>query len=131
MRIYYFGVENPDRKGHYFFKEGFKGGRFFDELDEEVERTVYPQIDTGFCPKTEPYQKEGAAKLTHTDNLTILGFWDRSGDPRGGCNSNFIAVGTHSFSTMIEEAKKAFPTIFERINFEIKEYKEQCETQSA
>lgn len=66
--------------------------------------------------------EEGRAVIHHKDGWTAMGFWDRSVDTRGGCNSVFFAEGTHDFAGMVAIANEKFPTIMRRFKFEITEH---------
>jgi hypothetical protein len=86
------------------------------------------RIDGGLCPGSiegKPYdrtrpEREGEAHIHHIDGWTVLAFWDRSVDSRGGCNSNFVARGTHDYATMRAIAEAQFPTVWKRFRFELK-----------
>lgn len=65
-------------------------------------------------------QTEGLAVLSHVAEWTILSFWDRSVDERGGCNSNFIMRGRLDFTRAVDVAKEKFPSIWRRFKFEVR-----------
>jgi hypothetical protein len=72
------------------------------------------------------FPDEGDALVHHFGNFTVLAFWDYSVDSRWGSNSMFAIPGHHlDFSEVLVEAKKAFPKIFERFKFEIKDVGEK------
>jgi len=64
-------------------------------------------------------QPEGFATVTRVAGLTIVAFWDRSGDRRFGSNSAFVADGEHCFDEVMAAAREAFPSIFKRFTFEV------------
>jgi hypothetical protein len=82
-------------------------------LPEEIVR----RIDQGYCP--EGSQDEGRALLTVESGWTILAFWDRSVDGRGGSHSTFVCKGEHDFDTMVAMSRKQWPTVWERFKFEV------------
>lgn len=53
--------------------------------------------------------KEGAAKLHHVDNGTILAFHDYTVDSRPGSNSMFWFPGNYTFEEMLQLIKVDFP----------------------
>lgn len=83
-------------------------------------------LDGRFAPTTNrQYARgdefpQGEAILVHTKRHTIISFWDRTGDCRNSSNSSFVVVGHFTFKEIIQEAKKQFPRLFYRFNFEIK-----------
>lgn len=93
MTIRYFGVW--DRPGHYLWTAD---GRL--DVDD---RRLSRLIDGNLAPQPErprrryqsgpPEQPEGRATVTPVAGLTIVAFWDRSGDRRHGSNSAFVADG--------------------------------------
>lgn len=115
----YFGVEDPQNKGHFFYDNSFSFRSQSDWQRNFEHHLIYDlKIDSGLCPKET---KEGAAKLTYAEGLTFLAFWDYSGDSRPGSNSVFVTFGRLSFDQMLTVAKLLFPKIFARFTFEIKE----------
>lgn len=126
VEAYYFGCQRES--GHYFFHPDGKGGRSWD-IERRVGPAIYPRIDSRFCPgakqerggyrQTRP-EVEGEAALNHIEGWTILSFWDRSVDKRGGCNSNFVALGTHDYTTMRAIAATQFPSVWKRFKFEVR-----------
>jgi len=127
-RCYYFGcVGSP---GHYWFGlpqewHGRPQDFPFEHIDGKFAPRVYV---SGYKPYNYDEASEGQASITYiNDNnhmiWTVLAFWDRSVDKRGGCNSNFIMQGRHSFDGAVAIAKERFPSIWQRFKFEVKEYK--------
>ena len=81
-----------------------------------IPEEVVLNIDGGFLPKDTT---QGRAAIHHVDGWTILAFTDRSVDSRPGSNSAFIALGTLTFSHIVERSKKFFPDIWSRFKFEV------------
>jgi hypothetical protein len=122
LEFYYFGCwEQP---GHYWRAPHYVSSH---SIEERVGPNIHPRIDGGFCPgvvhprksqfdrRTRP-EVEGEAALHYVDGWTILGYWDRSVDGRGGCNSNFVALGSHDFDTMLDIAQVKFSSVLDRIH---------------
>lgn len=63
---------------------------------------------------------EGEALLHHKDGWTAIAFANRTDDTRPGSNSVFIFEGELTFDGAIEAARKHFPQVVERFNFEIR-----------
>jgi hypothetical protein len=120
IEVYYFGC--IDQSGHYM---NSSTGRQISYRD------VGPwtkDIDSGLCPGdrsrhspdvSRAQQIEGHAALHHKDGWSALSFWDRSVDTRYGCNSNFLAEGTFSFTDMVALAKAKFPNVWNRFKFSV------------
>lgn len=77
--------------------------------------------------KTVPYwdskdEEQGQARMHFVAGWTVMAFWDRSGDRRGGSNSNFLAEGEFIFDEMCVLARLHFPAVWARITsaFEVK-----------
>jgi len=117
---YFFGCW--ERSGHYLRCPKNPHMR-----EHEIERRLPPslhggRLDGGFCPGSvpgDPYRRsceevEGEAKLSHVGGWTVLGWWDRTVDPRSACNSNVIVRGTHSFAAMLEVIKAQAPNLIDR-----------------
>ena len=68
-----------------------------------------------YWPATERRQPQGVARLHHVDGWTVLAWWDRSGDSRGGSNSAFVAEGTLGAGVIATLGAVAFPGIWARI----------------
>lgn len=84
-----------------------------------VKRVGLARIDGGFCPGSvagKPFDRsrpevECEARLTHIEGWTILGWWDRSVDRRGACNSNIVVRGTYDYAAMLAVLHAQFPTV--------------------
>lgn len=77
--------------------------------------------------KTVPYwasedQEQGRARMHFISGWTVMAFWDRSGDSRGGSSSAFLAEGEFTFDEMCVLARLHFPAVWARITsaFEVK-----------
>jgi len=82
------------------------------------------KLDTGFCPRTDEGERaQGRAALhwvTWDRHVTVLAFWDRSGDPRPGSHSTFVLDGHHAFEEAVRHAEEAFPHLFARYTFQVR-----------
>jgi hypothetical protein len=99
--INYFGTRQRDRYGLFWDHEASPG-----------------EIDAKFPPRTNDGHDEAAQGLARTvlwRGWTIVAFWDRSGDPRGRCNSAFAVRGIFSFDAVMATAREAYPWVFERL----------------
>ena len=119
---YYFGCVSE--MGHYPFNTRYRTpsievSRALTSYDGgQKGNTILPY---GF--KDSSKQVEGHAGLTYQADLgvTVLAFWDRSIDHRGGSWSGFFLPGKISEpAEAIEAAKEAFPDIWQRFTFEVK-----------
>jgi hypothetical protein len=123
---YYFGCQRD--AGHYWWDASSQsmGSR---RAEMRVGAQIASKIDGGFCPgvstnPNRPYDRtrpevEGEAALHYVDGWTILGFWDRSVDKRGACNSNFIIRGHCTFDEVLQIAREQYPQVMGRLKFEI------------
>ena len=64
---------------------------------------------------------QGRATLHHKDGWTCIDFPDRTIDKRGGSHSAFFFEDTLTFDEAVSEAKRRWPNIFDRFDFEIVE----------
>lgn len=125
VEVYYFGCW--DQPGHFWRSTEYAKNRY---IEDTVGPNIHPRIDGGFCPgvvhprmsqfdrKTRP-EVEGETAIHHIDGWTVMAFWDRSVDKRGACNSNFAARGTYDFEQMKDIARARFPTVMNRLKFEL------------
>lgn len=131
MKVYFFGVWG--QIGHYMYDPS--GATVsHEEKNESIPRALHSPdgvyagdpkkvarwYDSAAGKRTIPSwnsedQVQGKARLLLVEGWTILAFWDCSGDPRGGSNSNFLAEGTYSFEEMKLLAEKHFPSVWGRI----------------
>lgn len=118
-KAFYYGCW--DRPGHFMRAAEGLGLRYSKAEREFTEKNPWGyEVDSGLCPDGPEIQ--GRALLHHKDDWTVLSFWDRSVDKRGKCNSNFLLEGTLSFDEALAEAKRLFPTVFARFQFEVVQY---------
>lgn len=85
-------------------------------------------LDGGYPPRSderqhdfwrrrdEEVQPQGAARLHHEGERTILAFWDRTVDDRRGSHSTFLLSGVLSFDEAVTAARAAFPHIWARLD---------------
>lgn len=120
VEVYYFGCWNEP--GHYWRNPGNAAASERAIESRVPEDLRHGRIDGGFCPgrvKGDPWKRsrpevEGEAKLTHVGGWTVLGWWDRSVDGRGACNSNVVVRGTHDATVMLEIARRRLPHVMQR-----------------
>lgn len=125
---YYFGWHKG--AGHGFSAKGQRCMSDCYALERKIEAQLGSCIDTRFCwngPKSTRDQHdardetEGHAFVTHTNNLTVLAFWDRSGDKRGASNTAFICPGTLTFAQIVRVARFTWPGVWSRFHFAVVE----------
>jgi hypothetical protein len=119
VQVFYFGCVGET--GHYLWDRNLR--RAYDACG-----FGWRDLDTYFClgvapgkPDCPSDQPEGAARLTHARGATVLAFWDRSVDKRRGSHSTFVIEGTHDFDTAKALTQKAFPRVWERYGFDVRE----------
>lgn len=118
VELYFFGCwEQP---GHYWLNPRNRWANE-DVIMRRVPAVLHRgKIDAGFCPgyvgpyKRDRQEVEGAAALHHIDGWTVLAWWDRSIDGRGGCNSALVALGLWNFAAMLEIGRAQVPRVIER-----------------
>lgn len=71
----------------------------------------------------EDAQVEGLARVTHWPAIdaTCLAFWDRSVDSRHASHSDFWLPGCLTFEEAVSAARAAFPSIWDRYKFDVRE----------
>lgn len=109
--IYYFGVESASQRGHYLFNSEMRSVSM--QQNELPFQSCI--LDAGLIPPNEN-QKHSEHFLSVINGWTILSMWDRSGDPRPGSNSSFIAKGVMSQTEIEQLATRTFPEIWMRIH---------------
>ncbi len=114
-QCYYFGCHGGP--GHYLWTEK---GSMADMIAKTVLPFRYTILDAGFLPEVGN-QNEGDGSLVQFANWTVVSFWDRSVDKRGGCNSAFVIPGRLTFTEAIDVAKAKFPWVWKRFNFEVRQ----------
>lgn len=110
--VLFFGCWN-DSAGHYL---RFPDGRHVREKNVQDFPCLLAALDSGLLPPNQP-QVEGRATLCVLNGWTLLAFWDRSGDSRGGSNSVFLVRGALDFDAACAMAREAFPAIWSRFTF--------------
>lgn len=127
IRCYYFGCKG--QPGHYWF--GLPQGKYrpddfpFEHVDGKFAPLVYVPGYRAYGYDEAP---QGQASITYVNDnrheiWTVLAFWDRSVDKRGGCNSNFVMTGRRTFEEAAQIAREHFPDIWRRFTFEVVEFK--------
>ncbi len=113
-RMYYFGCWQA--VGHYLHTvTGFRIGMYAVPEDFPC---PFAALDGGILPPRLP-QVEGRATLVHVNGWTLLSFWDRSVDTRGGSCSTFVVRGQHTFAEACALAQEGFPLVWRRFTFPI------------
>ncbi len=112
----YFGC--IDEPGHYLFDGRFKFGKRPALVPGWSKWVKWANKRDGLLAP-EFNGVSGRALLHHFDGFTVLAFWDRSVDSRGGSNSMFIVPGIKAFTDVIDIARVAFPGVFERFQFDV------------
>jgi hypothetical protein len=108
--LFFFGCGNL-QKGHYLFNEDDRHIRNEERMCKELGINVAlltRSIDSQFCPVLAN-QNQGIYKVSIVPPMMIMSWWDRTGDPRPGSNSNLIGVGYTNPIEIIEDARKQFP----------------------
>jgi hypothetical protein len=110
--LYYFGAWSKDNLGHFLYAPGGSTSRRHeDELPFD-----HCILDASLLDRRKP-QEEGRYRMVVMSGWTVLTFWDRSADSRLGSNSAFVARGVHHAKDLIDMAREAFPSVFERFKF--------------
>jgi len=131
LDCYYFGYHPGS--GHGFSAKGMPSRSAQYELEHKIEKQL-GGFDSRFCwnsPKSarDMYdardETEGRAFVTHRAGLTVLAFWDRSGDKRGNSNTAFIVPGTLTFAQMVRVARFTWPGVWARFTFSVVEVDER------
>jgi hypothetical protein len=125
VRAFYFGCVRE--AGHFWWcAQGYGGRPVQAHGSIEVFLRDLP-VDGTFCPPNG--QEEGPAQLIYVTApygqrvWTLLAFWDRSVDKRGGCCSVYALEGVLTFDQAMSWARKFFPTIWERYSFTVTEWR--------
>lgn len=111
---FYFGCHRE--AGHYLFDEQ---GRHASRRGELSLPFRYSILDSGLLPQGDA-QEQGAATIVLFPAWTVISFWDRSVDKRGGCNSAFVLPGQMTFDEAIAVSKEKFPWVWSRLTFEVR-----------
>lgn len=129
MRVYYFGCVHGS--GHHLHAPGPRTVHREEVVPTFFGGTRGANLDTDFCPGVTPElrrrgsasleQPEGVARVTHVEGWTVLSFWDRSVDNRRGSHSTFAMEGTRDFAAAVVLAREAFPSVWARYKFEVRQ----------
>lgn len=112
----YFGCENRE-SGHYLWMPGMHSVPYHVQRDQLPGPLQPHGLDGTYAPLGP--EVEGQALLHHVHGRTVLAFWDRSVDHRGGSNSAFILSGRLTFEEAVAQARAAFPEVWARFPFEV------------
>jgi hypothetical protein len=114
----YFGCWRES--GHYYWLRGMQKARGYG-VAAYAELTPWGHsVDGGlFGRGVQPGQ--GVASIFHKDGWTALAFEDRSVDSRPGSWSVFCIPEVLMFDEALRIARLAFPQVFERFTFEVRE----------
>jgi hypothetical protein len=119
----YFGCYGE--AGHYLYcaVKGLLGRRNLSKThDRKFSQAMkWTRVCDGILLPNDEAQIPGEGTWSFVRGYSIVSFWDRSGDDRGNSLSCFLVKGHHSFEEVLEIAKEAFPKLFSRFNFEIKD----------
>ena len=106
----------------YFGCWGHNTGHTLRDADGSVHRDIvlpqalrFTRLDAGYCDPTCS-QAQGRALLHHVAGWTVLALWDRTVDTRFGSNSAFLVEGTHGFAEVCDQARAAFPLVWQRLH---------------
>lgn len=86
--------------------------------------------DSGLCKAMQPEarnaydydrdkQVEGVRYHFRQAGWTLVCWWDRSADPRHGCVAGFALYGSYSADQAESEARRLFPSIFQRMDLHL------------
>ena len=114
--VYYFGCYRES--GHYLWTSP-PMAREWDLVTPwgiwmDLDGTFPPAHGSLPGPEIEP---QGPARLHRRDGWTAIGWWDRSVDHRGACNSALLVDSDVSFSDVLLLGADAFPLVMERLPF--------------
>ena len=68
------------------------------------------------CSDEERCQPQGLARLTQEPGRTVLDFWDRTVDARGGSHSLFLLPPGTGFADALRLSRTAFPRVWHRLD---------------
>jgi|GEM_PF-2929743 len=111
---FYFGCHREP--GHYLWTETERHAGYAAERSFPFRYTI---LDGGLLP-VGVQEIEGAASLIYIGGWTVITFWDRSVDKRGGCNSAFVIPSKLSFDDAIALSKVRFKWVWKRFKFDVK-----------
>lgn len=120
--VLFYGVASGTRSGHYLFTSSGDHPRSISPRAVADLPAALHRIDSVWTaprPRTEEEvrnrsnagdpETQGEARIHYVGGWTIVAWWDRSEDRRGGCNANFLARGRHRFGAMLAFARERFP----------------------
>lgn len=112
-RTYFFGVINPQSRGHYLYDKN--GQQVWSMREQNSIPFQYTILDGGLLPPGMP-EEQGRLHLAVINAWTVMGMWDRTADPRGKCNASFIAEGIYTLDEMKAIAARDFPSQWARVH---------------
>lgn len=132
LRVLFFGVRVGDTSGH-FVREVHTDGRVGGmlalramELDarfpaplRERHGSLYPWRYWE-RPDSQREQVEGVVVHELHDGWTLVSWWDRSADHRGGCCATFLVEGAHTSAEAVALARERYPALFARFTYEVR-----------
>ena len=122
--VLFFGVRAGSRAGHYLTAPNGYAGE--SELLRDLPAALR-RIDSVWCwpvPRTPEEvgnpqygrdETEGRGFVHYVDGWTVIAWWDRSADARGGCNAAFLVRGRHVWTDALTLARAAFPSELARM----------------
>jgi hypothetical protein len=118
--IFYFGcIRQP---GHYLWLT--EHNHVYNTIPLGISERLGYALDGAFCPIDMNAQQQWLC--SSVPPWTIVAWWDRSVDSRPNCVSAFIGKGFEGEpNRLLEEAKKLFPSVFERQPQELSEYQQK------
>lgn len=133
--VLFFGAWSPRDLGHYvYLPDGRIDSPLWHQLGHLIDGMIAPRVneESGWqrSPGTGRRGGEAAqgeyvvARLSAGDRRwTALAFWDRSADGRGASNSAFLGEGEWTAEGLLLAARAAYPDIFARFPFELREHR--------
>lgn len=123
--ILFFGVAPGDSAGHHLYETaGAERMRWFRGKERLPEVLRESRLDGCYAPYQhtrhggDPFaaiQTQGHARLTHVAGWTVIAWWDRTGDSRGGCNSALLIPALVGWEQGLELGRAACPALFQRL----------------
>lgn len=74
------------------------------------------KVDSGLLPRSWP---EGWVNVLHKDGWTAFTYWDCTVDTRPKSCSTFLFNAVMSFEQALDAARREFPTVIDRGDFEL------------
>ena len=110
---FYFGCWGGT--GHYLWSPEGRQVPHQDGLDGPYLPTC-PRRCPRYCGGDDKCQPQGLARLASEARRTVLDFWDRTVDGRGGSHSLFILPPGLDFAEAVRAARIHFPDIWARLD---------------